>query len=75
MKQSDIAALIVVASLSMIAAYFVANTMISGNLEGSEKVKTTKTITEEIEPPDPMIFNKDALNPTVEVVIGDTRVP
>lgn len=74
MKRSDIAALVVVSSISMIIAYFVADGLFgSGSGTSSEQavVKTADKITAEVVDPDGSIFNEDAINPTVEVVIGD----
>ncbi len=71
MKNSDIAALIVIASLSMLVAYFVADAVIGKPTSESVKVKTIAPISAEVQKPDSSIFNKDAINPTVEVVIGD----
>lgn len=71
MKNSDIAALIVIASISVLIAYFVADAVIGKPSAGSEKVDTTKEISPEVKQPNSAIFNKDAINPTVEVVIGE----
>jgi hypothetical protein len=39
-------------------------------------VKVAEKITTEVVDPDPKIFNKNAINPTVEVIIGgDTATP
>ncbi len=70
MKRTDVAALIFIASLSVLVAYFIANTVIGQPTSESVKVKTMAPISADIEQPDPSIFNKDAINPTVEVVIG-----
>ncbi len=70
MKRTDVAALIFIASLSVLVAYFIADMVIGKPTSESVKVKTMAPISAEIEQPDPSIFNKDAINPTVEVVIG-----
>lgn len=75
MKNSDIAALILIASLSVIVAYFVANAVIGSPTGGNAKVKTIAPISSEITQPDKSIFNSDAINPTVEVEIGDSKAP
>ncbi len=71
MKNSDIAALILIASLSVIVAYFVAEAVIGQPTSESVKVKTMEPITSQVETPDDTIFNKDAINPTVKVEIGE----
>lgn len=71
MKNSDIATLILIASISMLVAYFVTDGIIGKPTNGNVKVKTIDPITADVQEPDEAIFNKDAINPTVEVVIGD----
>jgi hypothetical protein len=73
MKNTDIAALIFIASLSVLAAYFIANAVIGSPSEQNVKVKTVEAISENVEKPDSTVFNKDAINPTVEVIIGGTN--
>ncbi len=75
MKRSDIAVLIFIASISVIVAYFVANALIGSPTTESQTVRTASVITESIVQPDSTIFNKDAINPTVEVVIGEKQLP
>lgn len=71
MKKSDIAMIILIASISVLVAYFVAKTVLGDVQDQSVKVKTTEPITAEVAEPDKAIFNKNAINPTVEVIIGD----
>jgi hypothetical protein len=70
MKNTDIAAVILIASLSMLAAYFIADAVIGRPNSESVKVKTVDSITADVQTPDSSVFNKDAINPTVEVIIG-----
>lgn len=70
MKNSDIATVIVIAALSMLAAYFVADAVIGQPGTDSVKVKTVDPISSDVAKPDPAVFNKNAINPTVEVIIG-----
>jgi hypothetical protein len=58
MKRADLAMIIFIASISILIAYFVGNS-IFGNI-------TT------VDTPDPTIFNKNAINPAVEVQITGT---
>ncbi|MBI3889774.1 hypothetical protein HY312_04370 [Candidatus Saccharibacteria bacterium] len=71
MKKTDIAALIMIASLSVLFAYFVANTVLGSPKPAEVKVKTVEKISSEVVQPDSTVFNKEAINPTVEVIIGD----
>ena len=76
MKNTDIAMIILIASISVGLAYG-AVSAIPGLKLSSEPV-TIKTI-EKYEPgldePDPDVFNKDAINPTVDVTIGGQSAP
>ena len=73
MKKSDIAMIILIASISVLIAYFVAKTLIGDVQNESVKVKTTEAITTDVVEPDPSVFNSDAINPTVEVIIGQDQ--
>jgi hypothetical protein len=73
MKRSDIAMIILIASISALIAYFVADSVIGDVQEETVKVKTADPITADVEKPDPTVFNSNAINPTVEVIIGDNQ--
>lgn len=70
MKKSDIAMIILIASISMLVAYFVAKAVVGDTKNESVKVKTADPITTTITQPDTSVFNSNAINPTVEVIIG-----
>ncbi|MDX2776306.1 hypothetical protein PV379_02975 [Streptomyces caniscabiei] len=70
MKKTDIAMIIFIAAVSVLIAYFVADAVIGDTREETVKVKTADPITADVEKPDPTIFNSNAINPTVEVIIG-----
>lgn len=74
MKKSDIAMIILIASLSVMMAYFVVGAIPA--LQASSEPKAVKTIEKydsEVSEPDETIFNSRAINPTVDVTIGDDR--
>jgi len=73
MKKSEIASIILIASVSVLIAYFVANAVIGQPSGESTKVKTIAPITETVATPDKSIFNKDAINPTIQVEIGSSQ--
>lgn len=73
MKKSDIAMIILIASISILAAYFAAKAIIGDVGSQSVKVKTTDKITTKVVEPDPTVFNGNAINPTVEVIIGNNQ--
>jgi mannitol-specific phosphotransferase system IIBC component len=70
MKKSDIAMIILIAAVSVIIAYFIANAVIGDVKSEAVKVKTADPITADVQEPDKTIFNSNAINPTVEVIIG-----
>jgi hypothetical protein len=70
MKRTDLAAIILIAGLSVAVAYFVADAIIGKPSTQSTKVQTAQSISSDIQQPDPAIFNKNAINPTVDVEIG-----
>lgn len=71
MKKSDIAMIILIASISMVAAYFVVKSIpIFQATNEPKQVSTFQEISPSVKEPDPTVFNDEAINPTVEVFIG-----
>ena len=75
MKKSDIAMIILIASISILIAYFVGKAVIGDVQNESVKVKKADPITATVAEPDTATFNSDAINPTVEVIIGGDGQP
>lgn len=75
MKKSDIAMIILIASISMLVAYFASKSILGDVGNQSVKVKTAEKITTEVTQPDSSVFNSSAINPTVEVIIGNQAQP
>lgn len=71
MKKNELALLILVVSISLMVSYFIGNAIISSFGSGEAQVETVESISAEVAEPDPDIFNKQAINPTVPVRIGD----
>ncbi len=66
--------IVLIASASVLIAYFVARSIFGDVYDGSAKVKTIDRIESSVNQPDPKIFNTDAINPAVPVQIeGDER--
>ncbi len=72
MKKSDVAMIILIASVSVMIAYFVANSFLGGSANTKQVVKTIDPIDSKIVDPNPEIFNTNAINPSVEVQINGT---
>lgn len=73
MKKSDIAMLILIASVSVIVAFFIAKAIFGDVYSGSTKVKAIKVISSEVVEPSSEVFNKSAINPVVQVQINGTK--
>lgn len=74
MKKSDIAMIALVAAISIGAASLVVGAIPGLNLSSdtTEKVKTIDRYDSNIEEPDANVFNSTAVNPTVDITIGDS---
>ena len=72
MKKSDIAMIFLIASVSVLIAFFVAKSLFGDVYSGSAKVKTIDKIDSSIIEPSKDIFNKNAINPAVQVQINGT---
>lgn len=71
MKKTDIAMIVLIASLGVIIAYFIAVNISFLKLpEDGVKVQTVPELKSELEPINKDVFYKDAINPTVEVIVG-----
>ncbi len=73
MKKADIAMIILIASVSVLVSYFVAKSIFGDVYSGTAKVKTIDEISTEIIEPNTDIFNKNAINPAVQVQINGTE--
>ena len=72
MKQSDIFTLILVAGIGTLASFFVCNALLGDPDEAStEFTRLSQVISADLTEPDPEIFNSTAINPTIEVYVGD----
>lgn len=70
MKKTDIAMIVLIASVSVIVAFFATNAIFGNTSTQEVKVKTIEKISDTEATPDPALFNVDAINPTVEVQVG-----
>lgn len=72
MKKTDIAMIILIASISMFIAFFVAKSVFPDTV-WTAKVKTIDRIDSSIVEPSTDIFNKKAINPAIPVQINGTK--
>lgn len=72
MKQSDVFSIILVASIGTFAAFFICKSLMGD--PDSLQVKFTKmreVISDKLVEPNAEVFNSTAINPTIEVYVGD----
>ncbi len=71
MKKTDIAMVVLIASVSVILSFFIAKAIFGDVYNGSVKVKTIDRIETTVVEPSKEIFNDQAINPTVPInIIG-----
>lgn len=72
MKQADIFSLIMIAGIGTLVAFFVCQSIMGDPNEATVKfTKLANPITADLVAPDSEVFNSTAINPTVEVYVGD----
>lgn len=69
MKKTDLAMLVLIATVSVLAAFFITKAVMGDQATEEIKVKTIQKIDTAVVEPDPEIFNERAINPAVEVQI------
>jgi hypothetical protein len=76
MKKSDIAMIILIASISVIVAFMVGNQLsFLKPPEKGQKVKVAEKIEATVDEPSQQVFKADAINPTIQTVIGGGQAP
>lgn len=75
MKQKDILLIVVVVFFSGTFSLFISNVLISSPSNRQEKVEVVEPIEAAFNTPDNKFFNKDAVNPTKLIKIGDKTNP
>lgn len=71
MKNSDIAMIILVAAVSVVVSYLLGNAILGNPNDRVETLSYMDVIDGSISEPDIETFNPHALNPTVEVYVGN----
>lgn len=69
MKKTEIAMIILIASLSMIATFFIARAILGDNIKREKTVPVVTQVKDELVPPSKLIFNEKAINPTIEIFV------
>ncbi|MCL2085561.1 hypothetical protein FWH09_01350 [Candidatus Saccharibacteria bacterium] len=73
MKRNDIALLILASVGSILVAYFLGNSFFGAVEDRMEQVPTFTTISPALAEPRSDVFNEDAINPTVEIEVGQNN--
>lgn len=73
MKRSEIAMIILIASLSMLFTFTLAQSLLGDKVKRKASVEQATAISQDLVQPAKRTFNKDAVNPTVEVCIEKTQ--
>jgi flagellar basal body-associated protein FliL len=69
MKKTDIAMIILIASISILIAFFVTRSLFGSSANEPVNVKTIERIDPTLSEVNPSVFNSNAINPAVEVQI------
>lgn len=71
MKKNDIAMIILIVSISLVTSFFIVKTIIGEPQKANVKAEVVDPISAEIVQPQSSIFNKESINPTVVIQIGN----
>ena len=71
MKQSDIFTIIIVATVGTVVAAILCNMILGDPNSKSVTFKNIAVVESSLTEPDPEVFNIEAINPTVEVYVGN----
>ena len=71
MKQSDIITVVLIAAIGVVVSAIGCNAILGNPDEASVSFKTVEMISGDLAQPDSEVFNPSAVNPTVEVYVGN----
>ncbi len=72
MKKNDIALIVLIVSMTLLVTYFIAKAIVGEPKSQTAKVELVEPISAELVQPSNKIFKQDAINPTVDIQIGDS---
>jgi len=72
MKQRDIIIIVAVAVIGGLFSYVIANALLGGKKAYKLTAPTVESITSDFPQPDTAYFNKNSLDPTKNITIGDS---
>jgi len=71
MKKSDIALLILIASITLVISFLLVKALFGEPQAAQTTVEKVEPISATLNKPPATVFNNDAINPTVVIQIGD----
>ena len=71
MKQSDIFTIVIIALVGTLAAFFGVSSFLGDPDKASVEIVTVQDVSASLTEPDSELFNSHAINPTVEVYVGN----
>ena len=71
MKKSDIAVLALIVSITLVLSFLIVKSLFGEPQNSSTKVEKAEPISATLVQPSPSIFNRNAINPTVVIQIGN----
>jgi hypothetical protein len=71
MKKNDIALIILIVSVSLVVSYFIVKAIVGDPKNQEVTAEVVEPITSDLTQPSNKIFNRDAINPTVVIQIGN----
>jgi hypothetical protein len=75
MKQKDVALIIIIVFVSGVVSFFASNFFFASPKNRQQKVEVVEPITSNFPTPDSQYFNKNSVNPTQLIQIGDSTNP
>lgn len=71
MKKNELALIILIVSIAAVATFFAVGAVLPAPEKANIQVESVEPIKSTVVPPSENVFNKNAINPTVKVKIGD----
>lgn len=72
MKKNDIALIVLVVSLSLVASYFAMSAILGKPASKKQKVEVVEIVDKSVPDQNEAIFNEQAIDPTVDTKIGNS---
>lgn len=71
MKKNDIALIILIVSISLAISYFIIKAIVGNPKNQQTSAEVVEPISPSLVQPSSQVFNRDAINPTVVIQIGN----